>query len=88
MTSDLEKRVAAIERFLQEEFDERIIEVAHKLRDSESFIVPFWQKGTDHATGHFLNRIGRWLLLIVSGCLAGWLLILATAKGAFKAILP
>jgi len=88
MSAELEKRVEAIERFLEEEFDGRIISVAHKLRDSDNFIIPFWQKGTEHATGHFLNRLGRWLLWIISGTLAGWLLIIAASRGAFKAFLP
>jgi hypothetical protein len=87
---ELESRVEALERqlaVLRAELRDEIKSAAHELRDTDSFIVPFWKRGTDHATSHFLDRMGRWVLMIVGGAIAGWLLIWLGSTGAFKGVL-
>jgi len=74
--SELEARVAALERQL-EELDDRIIAAAHKLRDDSGFIGPFWRGGADHMGDHMLTRAGRKIFLWVLTGLAGWLLLWA-----------
>ena len=74
--SELEARVAALERQL-EELDDRIIAAAHKLRDDKGFIGPFWTGGADHMGEHVLTRAGRKIFLWVITGLAGWALLWA-----------
>ena len=79
MSDDLIARVAALERqleILRDEMDDRIVAAAHRLRDDQGFIGPFWVGGTKHIGDHMVTVAGRkvflWILTGVAGALLMW----------------
>ena len=89
MTSPIEARVEALERqldMLRKEMRAEIKAAAHELRDSDSFIMPFWRDGADHAGAHLFSRFARWLAVLVVGALGVWVLLMAGSSGAFKGL--
>lgn len=76
---DLADRVAALERqldVLREELQAQIVDAAHRLRDDQAFIGPFWRKGAEHMVEHGIDRAGRkiflWIATGIGGAVLMW----------------
>ena len=80
MMGGLERRVESLEREieqLRDELDERIVVAAHRLRDDQGFIGPFWRTGAGHMGEHLITVAGRKVFLWIATGLLGALLMWA-----------